>query len=201
MNRRFLINFTNFSLFIMLCLCLTECTAQMQMQNNMQGSQEMQEFKSRQQQKMQEYMANFQEENNTFMMTLSSMQRDEKITAVRDFIRRQYDKNSAFRKQMYEEQRAFIQKRLNANPNIQQFMKDKMLSRIDQDYQELKAFHAGKINEDNEFLDSLLRDKSIDGQALNTKLQEFFQSQKTDAQEFLQRQQSKYKNQQRPSMR
>jgi hypothetical protein len=186
--------------FAVLFLPSQNCFAQMQMQQRMQGSPEVRDFKERQQKKMQDYLAKFQEENNAFMSTLAGMQRDQKIIAVRDFIRNQYDKNSAFRKQMYEEQRAFIQKRLNANPNVQPFIEEKMLSRIDRDYQELKAFHAGKIAEDMEFLAGLLKDKSIDGQELNTKLQEFFQSQKADAQQFLQNQQRKYKSPQQTNM-
>ncbi|MCM8774011.1 MAG: hypothetical protein NC820_04685 [Candidatus Omnitrophica bacterium] len=160
----------------------------------LQNSPETEAFKERQQKKMQDYLANFERENKEFVRTLEGMSRDKKILAVKDFISKQYDKNCAFRKKMYEEQRSFIKKQLNKNPNMPKMMKDRMLTRIDEDYQELKDFHAKKIKEDMEFLDNLLKDKSIDGEELNSKLQEFFKGQKLDAQNFLNRQQRRYQN-------
>ncbi len=163
-----------------------------------QQSPEVQAFKARQQQKMQQYLQQFDAQNKEFLNTLSGIfGRTEKIESLRSFIRKQYDQNSAFRKTMYEEQRAFVQGRLDANPDAQPMMKERMLSRIDEDYAQLKEFHAGKLREDMAFLDGLLRDQSLDGEALNKALSDFFKSQKTDAQEFLQGQQQKYRGQQR----
>ncbi|MCM8827099.1 MAG: hypothetical protein NC904_06240 [Candidatus Omnitrophica bacterium] len=160
----------------------------------LQNSPQTQEFKERQQKKMQDYLANFERENKEFVKTLEGMSREQKILAVKDFISKQYEKNCAFRKKMYEEQRSFIKKQLNKNPNMPKMMKERMLARIDEDYNELKDFHAKKIEEDMEFLDNLLKDSSIDGQELNNKLQEFFKGQKLDAQNFLNRQQRRYHN-------
>jgi hypothetical protein len=162
----------------------------------MQASQASQDFKAGQQQKAQQYMSGLEKENQEFMNTLWGLGREEKISAFRGFISKQYDKNCAFRKQMHEEQRAFFEKQLNANPNMQPFMKERMFSRMDQDYEEAKAFYAGKQEEDMAFLDGLLKDKSIDGQELNTKLQEFFKSQKAEGQKFAEDQQQKYNNRQ-----
>ncbi|MCM8780931.1 MAG: hypothetical protein NC908_03290 [Candidatus Omnitrophica bacterium] len=186
------------TLFLIIIM-ITYSFAQVTTNYRIQDSKEVQDFKAKQQQEMQNYLAQFEKENKEFVKTLAGMPRDKKILAVKDFILKQYNKNCLFRKKMYEEQRAFIQRQLNDNPNIQPFMKKRMLSRIDQDYQELKDFHAGKIKQDMEFLDWLLKDKSIDGQELDKKLQEFFKSQKADAQEFLSSQQQKYRFRQEDS--
>jgi hypothetical protein len=178
-----------------------QCLGQAQGQYGMQGSQEAQDFKAQLQQKRQQFMSEFEKEKEEFTNTLWGLPRDKKILAEKGFLSKQYDKNCAFRKQVYEEQCAFLQEQLNANPNMQPFMKEKMLSRIGQDYEEAKAFYAAKQEEDMLFLDGLLKDKSIDGEELNTKLQEFFKSQEADSQKFLEGRQQKYNNRQPPSGR
>ncbi len=167
--------------------------------NNMQGSQEMQNFKAQQQQKSQAYLAKYDQENKEFMNSIAGLQKNDKIQAFRDFLNGQYQKNCAFRKQMHDEMRAFLQKQMDKNPNMQQMMKDRMLSRIDGDYEEAKTFYAGKIAEDMAFLDQVQQDKSIDGQELNTKLKDFFTAQGQSGRAFAQEQQQKYQNNRTPA--
>lgn len=177
-----------------------ECPAQMSGKYRTQGSAgtqwqaggAMQEFKAQQQQKMQQYLAQYEKENKEFMATIAGMPKEAMLASLKEHILKQYDKTTAFRDQAFKEWRVFIGNQLNANPNMQQAMKDQMLARMDQDYQEQKAFFAGKLEEDKAFLDELKRDVSIAGQALSAKLQEFFQSQNDDAKEFLKSQQQKY---------
>ncbi|MBN1914039.1 MAG: hypothetical protein JW788_06535 [Candidatus Omnitrophica bacterium] len=165
----------------------------------MQGSAQMQEFKARQQKKSQDYLAKYDKENNEFMNSVGGLGKQEKIQAFRDFLSGQYEKNCAFRQEMHDDWRAFMQGQLDKNPNMQSYMKEQMLSRIDQDYEEARDFYAGKIEEDMQFLDQLSEDKSIDGQELNVRLKEFFQAQGASGREFAQGQQEKYRNRQIPS--
>jgi len=181
-----------------------QCLGQWQPQSqssSMQGSKEMQDFKARQQEKAKQYMSTLEKENQEFVNSLQGLGKEETISEYKDFISKQYDKNCAFRKQMNAEYRAFFEKQLNKNPNMQQSTKDRILSRIDQDYEEAKAFYAKKQEEDMEFLDGLLKDKSIDRQELNTKLQEFFKSQEAAGRDFAEKQKQKYRSQQYPTMR
>ncbi len=170
---------------------LSDCRAQGPEGYGMQSSGEAQNFKARQEEKMRQYLERFNQENQAFLPTLAPMGRNEKLKAVKTFISKQYRQNSDFRKKMYEEQRAFLQERFKANPHVQPAMKERMLSRINQSYADMKAFHEGKFREDTAFLDGLIKDISLDGQELNTALQEFFQSQKADARDFLESQQQK----------
>ena len=89
------------------------CAGQTAGQYNMQNSAEMQNFKAQQQQKSQAYLAKYDQENKEFMSTVMSMQREEKINAFKEFLSGQYEKNYAFRKQMHDEMRAFLQKQLD----------------------------------------------------------------------------------------
>ena len=181
--------------------CAGQYSRQYNTQYNKQWAQEMQNFKAQQEQKSKNYLAQYDKENGEFMSTVGMMQKEEKIMAFRNFLSGQYDKNCAFRKEMYDEYRAFLQKQLDRNPNMQPFMKEQMLSRIDQNYKEATEFYAGKIKEDMEFLDQMLKDKSIDGQELNTKLKEFFESQGAAGRAFAEGQQQQYRNRQMPTGR
>lgn len=183
------------SLFVPLC-----CFGQMMQNNNqygrqgsMQNSAEMQNFKAQQEQKQQAYLAQYDKANQDFISKAMAMPKEQKIQAFKDFFNEQYKKNCAFRKDMHDSWRAFMLKQLDKNPYIQQAMKDQMLARIDQDYADAQKFYATKISEDMQFLDELLQDKSIDGQELNKKLQEFFQSQGKSGREFAAGQQQKYR--------
>ena len=178
------------------CLCVNSYAAanrSTSMNQSGSGSPEMQQFKAQQQQKIQEYLDQLNRNGKIFMQSLAGKSKDQILEELKVFKTEQYYKNSAFRQQMHEEQKAFISKRFDENPNANTAMKDRMLNRIDQDFEDLKAFHAGKHEENMEFIDRLAADESMQGEKLMSTIQDFFKSQKADAKAFLQQQQSRYK--------
>ncbi len=154
----------------------------------------LEQFKLRQQKKSREYTEQLDRENEDFLKTLAGKSKEEKLEAIRIFKTGHYRKNCAFREKMYQERRARIEQQLGARPNMPLARKEQIFARIDRDYEELKAFHAQKQQENMSFIDALLKDSSIEGEKLAKAVQDFFKAQKADARKFLEDQQEKYQN-------
>ncbi|MFZ2958212.1 MAG: hypothetical protein WA705_15090 [Candidatus Ozemobacteraceae bacterium] len=75
----------------------------------------------------------------------------------------------------------------SSGPGMSAGMKEQRLARINAEYEEMKSFFAGKHAENLAFLDKMAADQTMDGPALNQAIQAFFQSQKADAQQYMQR--------------
>jgi hypothetical protein len=151
------------------------------------------EFKLQQQKRSSEYLAGQDAETRTFMESLKGMGRDEKLLAVKDFKTKHYSENCEFREKMHAAQVDFVKARMELNPSLPQAMKDKKLALLEREYEEFKIFHAQKNKENMEFIDGLIADKSKDGQELDKLLQDFMKSQKSDAKQFLEKQNEKYR--------
>jgi len=152
------------------------------------------QFKLEQQKKSREYTEQLDRENEAFLKTLAGKSKEEKLEAIRVFKNEHYRKNCAFREKMYQGRRAFIEELIAGRTNMPPERKKQMLANIDKDYEELKAFHVQKQQENMDFIDTLLKDHSIDAEKLTQAMQDFFKAQKADAQKFLEDQQEKYRN-------
>lgn len=162
---------------------------------NTSGSdEELQAFKEEMQKKSAAHMEKVNQEAQDFLKTLSGKSREEILDAVRDYKTDYYNKNCAFREEMQQERMGFFNKRFDANPNMSQEMKDRMVSRLQQQYEELQAFHVQKHAENLAYIDQIEADTSLQGQEMMQAIQEFFQSQKDDAREFMEQSYGGYQN-------
>jgi len=174
----------------------------MQAQNRKMGQQggnmQMGKLFSEQQARLQEFLAEEAAEGKQFMESMQGKPKSELIQALKEFKTRQYEKNSAFRQQMHEERIAAFEKavaeRLGARPEMQEHA----LARFTKSYEEFKVFFAGKHQENMDFLDKVGADSSLEGQALNEKLQAFFQGQKESAKAFMDQKKGQRQNQGQP---
>jgi len=149
------------------------------------GGAELEAFKAKQQSKTQEFLVQEAADGKAFVDTISSKPKHEIISATREFKTAQYEKNSEFREKMHNERLTFVEARMGKNPNMPADMKEKRLSSIKADYEEMKVFFAKKHAENMAFLDKMLVDETMEGAALNKALQGFFQSQKDSAKVFM----------------
>jgi hypothetical protein len=166
----------------------------------MMKNPEFQNLMAEQKKKGQEFQAAEESEGKEFMQTLSGKSKPEIIEAIRTFKTQVYTKNCEFRETMYNERRAFVenfQPKGNAGGNntgsgnvgggkTGETMKAKMLERMAANNEEMKNFFKQKQDENMAFLDKMSADDSVQGEDLMKKLQEFFQSQKADAQSYMQ---------------
>ncbi|MDD3145779.1 MAG: hypothetical protein PHD82_00635 [Candidatus Riflebacteria bacterium] len=149
------------------------------------GGMQMGALRTAQQQKLQDFLAAEEAEGKEFMESMAGKPKSELITALKDFKTRQYEKNTAFRQQLQEERLATLEAGFAARPGANPAMKEHALSRFSENYEEIKAFFAGKHQENMDFLDRVNSDATLDGQALNSELQRFFQGQKESAKAYM----------------
>ncbi|HNY10053.1 MAG TPA: hypothetical protein PKK26_00550 [Candidatus Wallbacteria bacterium] len=145
----------------------------------------MKEFRQAQEKKTAEYLEKQDTAAQEFMKTLTGSARDEKLKAIKEFKTAHYNENCEFRDKMHAETLDFVKKRMEARKSMPEAMKNKMIARLESEYEEFKKFHEKKNAENMEFLDKLIADKTKDGTELETILKDFFKSQKDDAKEFL----------------
>lgn len=162
------------------------------------GSMQMGKLFSQQQARLQEFLAEEAAEGKEFMNSMQGKPKPELIQALKEFKTRQYEKNSAFRQQMHEERIASFEKAMAERPGARPEMKEHALARFTKSYEEFKVFFAGKHQENMDFLDKVGADSSLEGQALNEKLQAFFQAQKESAKAFMDQKKGQRQNQGQP---
>ena len=162
------------------------------------GSMQMGKLFSQQQARLQEFLAEEAAEGKEFMNSMQGKPKSELIQALKEFKTRQYEKNSAFRQQMHEERIAAFDNAMAERPGARPEMREHALARFTKSYEEFKAFFAGKHQENMDFLDKVGADSSLEGQALNEKLQAFFQAQKESAKAFMDQKKGQRQNQGQP---
>ncbi len=125
-------------------------------------------------------------EGKAFGATLAGMNKTAKIQALREFKTRQYEKNTAFRDEMFQERRAFLQSRTGGNPQASARLQT-VLATMEKGQQDMAVFFLTKHQENMAFLDAVAADATLDGPALDEKIQGFFQNQKAAAKTFIDR--------------
>jgi predicted secreted protein len=150
--------------------------------------QALQEFKYAQHKKSKEYTERGDEETKAFLKSIAGKSKENMLSAIKEFKTGHYIQNCAFREKMYQDWRAFVERLLDSSPNTSPAMKERILAQVNQDYEELKAFHVQKQEENMAFIDKLKCDDSIKEEELTKALQDFFQSQKADAEKFIEQQ-------------
>lgn len=146
----------------------------------------MREFMQKQQKKTAEYTQKQEAAADEFMRTLAGKDRETKLAAIKEFKAGHYKENCDFRAKMHSEMLSYVEEQM-ASQNAPQAARDKVKARIDAGYADFKAFHEKKNAENMEFLDKMIADKTKDGEELDKILKEFFESQKKDAKEFLEK--------------
>lgn len=148
------------------------------------------EFKQSQQMKAHEFLEKEIQDGKDFSATMTGKKKEEKLQAVREFKTEQYEKNCAFREEMHNSQKSFMEAQFQGGSG-NSMMKQKMFARIDSDYEEMKVFFTQKHSENMNFIDNLLKNPTIDGAESDKTLSDFFQSQKDSAKEFMEQYRAK----------
>ena len=156
-----------------------------------QETAKFEEFKQQQQKKSTEYLEKQEADSKTFLVSLKETGRNEKLLAIKNYKTKQYIENCEFREKMHAAKIDFVKAVMASKPFVPRMMKNKKMAEIKLEYEKLKDFHTQKNKENMEFIDKLIADKSKDGKELDEILQDFMKSQKSDVQQFQEKQKEK----------
>ena len=138
-------------------------------------------WQAQQQEKTQAFLAQEEADGKAFMASLAGKPKAEKLAAIRRFKTGQYERNCDFRDEMIQERRrGIVAAQASRAPGGGSGAGGGawLLKRMEANYEEMKAFFAGKHAENLAFLDKVAADASLDGPALDQALTAFFQAQK-----------------------